>query len=240
MVGRKDFFFEKKKQKTFVTWAGRSHDLALHVAKVFWFFFLKKNALAFGFVTALAACAETPPPVVSASDAPEVRRIEAYLDTMPKLQAHFVQSGNFGPGAGTLWLDRPGRLRIDYEGAASRVMVANGGRLTVYDRATHATTTVALSRTPLGMLLTPRIALEGAVSVTKLERGDGFEQISLVKTANPGQGTLRLLFQAQPLMLESVTVVNANGQVLTMALSGLRVDPVMTDSLFMPPGTPAS
>ena len=201
---------------------------------------MRRLAFALALLGGVSGCAEAPPPVVSATDAPEVGRIEAYLDAMPMLQAHFVQSGDFGPGAGTLWLDRPGRLRIDYEGAASRVMVANGRRLTVFDRATHATTTVALSRTPLGMLLTPRIELQGAVSVTKLERGDGFEQISLVRSANPGQGTLRLLFRVQPLALESVTVVNANDQVLTMALSGLRRDAVMSDGLFVPPGTPAS
>jgi hypothetical protein len=40
---RKDFFFEKKKQKTFALWAAplrRSTDQDL---KVFWFFFSKKN-----------------------------------------------------------------------------------------------------------------------------------------------------------------------------------------------------
>ena len=195
------------------------------------------RGVAVGLVAALAACVQTPPPAsLNAADAPEVGRIEAYLNAMPRLQAHFVQSGDFGPGAGTLWLDRPGHLRIDYEGAASRVMVANGGRLTVFDRATHATTTVAVSRTPLGILLTPHIALQGAVGVTGLQRGDGFEEISLVKSANPSQGTLRLVFQTQPLALESVTVIDAYKRALTMALSGVRRDPVITEDLFGAPG----
>jgi hypothetical protein len=41
---RKDFFFEKKKQKTFALWAAplrRSTDQDL---EVFWFFFSKKNS----------------------------------------------------------------------------------------------------------------------------------------------------------------------------------------------------
>jgi hypothetical protein len=44
---RKDFFFEKKKQKTFVRLAAAFPDGARQGPKVFWFFFSKKNCLAF-------------------------------------------------------------------------------------------------------------------------------------------------------------------------------------------------
>jgi outer membrane lipoprotein-sorting protein len=189
---------------------------------------------------ALSACAEMPAtPGTSAADAPDIARIQTYLNGLPRLEAHFVQTGDYGPGAGTIWLDRPGHLRIDYQGAASRVMVANAGHLTVYDRATHSTTTVALSRTPLGMLLTPQIALEGAVTITGLQHADGFEQISLVKTTNPDQGTLRLLFRTQPMALDSVTVVDAYHRTLTMALSDLQTDPPINAALFEPPSAAA-
>jgi outer membrane lipoprotein-sorting protein len=185
----------------------------------------------------LAGCAVTPKaPVISDTDAPEIARIQDYLDALPRLQAHFVQTGDFGPGAGTLWLDRPGHLRIDYAGATSRVLVANGGRLAVYDRATHGTTTMALSRTPLGMLLTPHILLSGPVTVTALQRGDGLEQITLAKTASPDQGALRLLFRTAPLALDSVTVIDAYHRALTMQLSELQRDPPITPALFQPPG----
>ncbi len=177
----------------------------------------------------------TAKPDISDADAPEIARIQDALNRMPRLEAHFVQSGDFGPGAGTLWLDRPGHLRIDYQGANARVMVANRGHLIVYDRATHSTTSVALSRTPLGMLLTPQIAFSGAVTVTGLQRGDGLEQISLAKTAAPDQGALRLLFRTQPFALDSVSVVDAYHRTLTMTLSDLRLDPAITPQLFAPP-----
>ena len=53
--GRKDFFFEKKKQKTFGR-EGRAFPRSQsHIVKVFWFFFSKKNCLLIGS-TALAGC----------------------------------------------------------------------------------------------------------------------------------------------------------------------------------------
>jgi hypothetical protein len=40
----KDFFFEKKKQKTFESCGPRQSRRARKRVKVFWFFFSKKNA----------------------------------------------------------------------------------------------------------------------------------------------------------------------------------------------------
>jgi hypothetical protein len=41
--GRKQFFFEKKNQKTFDCLVCTELQRSLQVAKVFWFFFSKKN-----------------------------------------------------------------------------------------------------------------------------------------------------------------------------------------------------
>src|SRR6185312_15564190 len=66
----------------------------------------------------LAACATTPKPQLTAADAADVDRITAYLNSVPRFEAHFIQYGSFGPDAGVVWLDRPaGHLRIDYTGA---------------------------------------------------------------------------------------------------------------------------
>jgi hypothetical protein len=47
MKGRKAFFSEEKKQKTFVFWERALREGPLQGTKVFWFFFSKKNILAF-------------------------------------------------------------------------------------------------------------------------------------------------------------------------------------------------
>jgi hypothetical protein len=44
-------FSEEKKQKTFAIWGSELRQLRGHVAKVFWFFFSKKN----GFATPICA-----------------------------------------------------------------------------------------------------------------------------------------------------------------------------------------
>jgi outer membrane lipoprotein-sorting protein len=146
-----------------------------------------------------------------------------------------VPPGDRGQRRGLIWLDRPGRLRIDYAGPEARLMIANAGRLAVYDRRTHATTTMAVSRTPLGILLAPVIDLSTDVTILGIQHSEGAVQVTLQKTSAPGQGSLTLTLREAPLALSSVTLVDARRRALTMTLSDLRTDPAITPALFAPP-----
>ena len=54
--GRKVFFFEKKKQKTFTIWGRACGSAEPKRVKVFWFFFSKKNCLLLPCLFAIAGC----------------------------------------------------------------------------------------------------------------------------------------------------------------------------------------
>jgi outer membrane lipoprotein-sorting protein len=185
----------------------------------------------------LAGCTTPAPrPQLTAADAAEVDRISAYLNSIPRLEAHFIQFGSFGPDAGVIWLDRPeGHLRIDYTDAEGRIMVIANGQVQILDRSTGATTTLPVSRTPLGMLLTPSISLSGAITVANVVRLPGMIQITLEKTDRPSQGSLTLTLADQPLRLTAVTIVDAHDRTLTMRLSGINTAPVLRPDLFQPP-----
>ena len=54
----------------------------------------------------------------TAQDRADLARIETYLDTLRTLKAHFLQVAPNGALAeGTAWLDRPGRMRFQYDPA---------------------------------------------------------------------------------------------------------------------------
>lgn len=214
-------------------------------------------------VLLLSSCASTPRPQLTAADAADIDRITTYLNNIPRFEAHFVQYGSFGGDAGVVWVDRPaGHLRIDYSGPDAREMVISNGQVLILDRGTGATTTMPLSRTPLGMLLTPSINLSGPVTVASLvhqpdpmpETGmaspvgqpkglpdmtqhRGGMQITLEKTDRPAQGSLTLTFAEQPLRLTAVTVTDAERRTLVMSLSNLNPAPALTPDMFQPPST---
>jgi outer membrane lipoprotein-sorting protein len=201
------FFSEEKKQKTFM----------------------------FCALLMLSGCMAGVAPRLTVQDANDVRQVQDYLNRTQKFSARFVQSGAYGPGAGLVWLNRPGNLRIDYAGPGARLMVISGGHVRVLDRRTGALTTMALSRTPLGILLAPTIDLFGPVTVTSVQHVGGELALTMQKTGSPGQGNLTLYLSQMPLQLQAVTVTDAYRHSSTLTLSGINLNPALTPDLFAPP-----
>jgi outer membrane lipoprotein-sorting protein len=188
----------------------------------------------------LSACAVAPAPQLSATDVADIDRVTAYLNSIPRFEAHFVQFGSFGPDAGLIVLDRPaGHLRIDYADPAGRVMVIANGQVVIVDRGNGSTTTIPVSRTPLGMLLTPSVSLSGDITVASVLRQPGTIQVTLTKTDHPSRGSLTLTLTDAPLRLTAVTMSDAERRTLTMSLSGIDTTPRLTPDLFQPPALPS-
>ena len=182
----------------------------------------------------LSACESPPPPQLTAADAADIDRVTAYLNSIPRFAAHFVQFGSFGPDSGVVWVDRPaGHLRIDY--AKARVMVIADGQVQILDRGNGATTTMPVSSTPLGMLLTPAIDLSGAITVESVVHQPGSMQITLEKTGQRSRGSLTLTLAEQPLRLAAVTVTDREQRTLTMSLYRIDPAPTLTPGMFLPP-----
>jgi outer membrane lipoprotein-sorting protein len=188
---------------------------------------------AFLLVSALlAACAQTPAPVLTAEDHATLAQVQSYLDGLRQFHARFNQSGTDGNADGVLWLARPGRLRVEYLEPHPKLLLANHGRLLLADQVTGATTNLPVSNTPLDMLLSDTIDLSGSVTVTAVQRQPGALQVGLVKSAAPSQGRLTLQFAASPLALTGVVVQDASGHTNTLQLYGLFRDTTVDPSLF--------
>ena len=205
-------------------------------AKVLWFFLSRKNV----FLPVVGLCACVHDTTLTTQDTSDITRVSAYLNGLSRFEANFVQTGDFGPGAGLVWLDRPGHLRLEYQGAAARVMVISGGRVRVLDRGTGALTTQPLSRTPLGLLLGPTIDLAAAGHPDSVTHTEGNLRVVVSKPGAAAQGTLTIDLAEMPLLLRAVTVTDPYHRNLTLTLSGLNTAPVLTEDLFQPPVPPPS
>jgi outer membrane lipoprotein-sorting protein len=169
----------------------------------------------------------------TAQDRTDLSRIEAYLNNLHTLKAHFLQvAPDGGVSEGTAWLDRPGRMRFQYDPPAPFLLVAAYGLLVFRDTKLDQTSNVPLSQTPLGILLADKVTLSGDVTVTGLARQPGQLQVNLVRTASPSDGTLTLVFADPPLALRQWTVLDAQRKETRVTLYNVELGGSFDPELF--------
>ena len=157
-------------------------------------------------------------------DRTDLARIETYLDGLRTLKAHFLQVAPSGAiTQGTVWLERPGRMRFQYDPPSPLLLVAGHGLVVFHDSSLNQTSNILLSQTPLGILLADHVRLQGDVTVTAMQRLPGQIQVSLIRTASPGDGTLTLIFADSPLALQQWTVLDAQRQETRVTLYNLSL-----------------
>ena len=188
-------------------------------------------ALSLAAITSLRAA--NAQPALTARDQADIARVETYLNGVHTLKARFQQiAPNGSLSGGTAWLERPGRMRFQYDPPAPFLLVAGHNLLVFYDSQLQQTTNIPLDRTPLGLLLRDNLRLAGDVTVTQIVRYPGQLQLTLLRTATPSDGTLTLIFADNPLALRSWTVVDAQRQETRVSLFDVQLGATFDQSLF--------
>ncbi|MDR3439579.1 outer membrane lipoprotein carrier protein LolA [Telmatospirillum sp.] len=150
----------------------------------------------------------------------DIDKAEAYLNAVTTLKARFMQVSPDGSTAeGTVMLWRPGRLRLDYDAPSPIQVIADGTFLIYYDKQLKQVSYVDLDSTPAGILVRPKVKLEGAdLKVVKVFHQPGVINVSIVKADDPGQGRIMLVFTESPYQLRQWQVTDPQGQVTTVSL----------------------
>jgi outer membrane lipoprotein-sorting protein len=160
---------------------------------------------------------------LSDQDRADIARIETYLNALRTLTARFVQVAEQGGVAeGRIYLQRPGRLRLEYADPVPLLVIAARGQIIQHDKQLKQTTYLPLSSTPAAILLRETVTLSGNVTVTGVERGPNTVRVTLVQTDDPRAGRLTLAFAERPLQLTNWIVVDGQGSTTRIALSEIQ------------------
>lgn len=169
----------------------------------------------------------------STQDRTDLARIEGYLNGIRTMKARFSQTAPDGDVTqGAVLVQRPGRMRFQYDQPSPFLLVANHGTLIFHDEQLNQTSNIPLNRTPLGILLAEQVALSGDVNVTKLVRLPGQLQVGLVRSAAPGDGTLTLIFADAPLVLRQWIVRDQQGRQTRVTLTNMDMTARFDQALF--------
>jgi outer membrane lipoprotein-sorting protein len=184
---------------------------------------LTRRTLAFLALTIpCRALAQAHAAVLSDAEEALLVKVSQYLNSLRALTARFLQvSPDGNTTQGMLWLERPGHMRFQYDKPSPLLLVASGGKVVFHDSQLDQTTNIPVGQTPLGLLLAPTIELTGDVSVTEFDQPPGQLLITLVRTKTPGDGSLTLALNANPLALVGWSVIDAQGRETRVRLSNV-------------------
>lgn len=154
---------------------------------------------------------------------PALQQAEAYLKSLSTMQARFLQTAADGSSrAGTFYLDRPGKLRFEYDAPLKDFIVADGLFIYFYDAKLKQQTNAPIGETLADFMLRKNIGLSEDVTVVKEEALNGYKEITLVQKDTPENGTLTLGFTQQPYEIAYWRVVDATGATTNVTLSEIK------------------
>jgi outer membrane lipoprotein-sorting protein len=179
---------------------------------------MRPNTVIAGLLAAALALSPAPgalaqsPPTLPAADRALISGVEDYLNGLHTLRARFTQTNADGTqDHGVMWLERPGRARIEYAPPTDVLVVADGTWLIYYDAELDQVSHVPIDTGPFRFLLEDHVNLSGDVAVTSLARSGGIARITLADPENPGEGRVTLVFEESPLKLRQWEVLDAQG-----------------------------
>ena len=176
---------------------------------------------------------QPPPPQLTPEQQQAVKATEDYLNGLSTLRATFVQTANDGRQAtGTFYLNRPGKMRIDYNPPSTDFIVADGLLIYYYDGEMKQQSSTTISRSLADFFLRKNLKLSGDISVSDLKRENNTIEMTLVQTSNPLAGTLTLTLSENPPQLKKWQIVDAEGLVTEVKLQNIETGIALDGNLF--------
>ena len=174
------------------------------------------------------------PAPLSAAEQALVDRAAAYLQGLGSARGRFTQTDpNGAVSTGTFYLQRPGKIRFEYDPKRPLLVVSDGHNVKVYDRALKTFDQYPLGSTPLSLILAREVRLDRGVVVERVERRPGGFALHVRDGRRQAEGRMIAVFADQPaLRLTEWTVVDPRGQRTRVQLSGLTEVASLDPKLF--------
>lgn len=166
--------------------------------------------------------------------AEDIAKIEGYLNGITTLVAPFEQEDSAGAVAkGTFYLERPGRLKWDYDPPTPILIVAKGSLVAYYDRELDQLSHVSVDDTLAGILTRPKIDLNGnGVEVSDFHKDNKEIKVTLLQKDKEEQGSLTMVFKAGSLDLLRMEVVDAIGKKTVVRFLNLTYNTSLGKEVF--------
>jgi outer membrane lipoprotein-sorting protein len=168
-----------------------------------------------------------------------LERANASLNGLVVLSAEFTQTGANGRRqTGNLFVQKPGRLRFEYDAPSPVEIVADGSSVAIRDRKLNTQDLYSIGQTPLKFLLKERVDLARDTKVIDARAEPDMTTVTLEdKSTFGGTSRVKLFFDNRTFALKQWVVVDPQGYETAVSLKNLntssRLDPKLFDINYM-------
>lgn len=160
-------------------------------------------------------------------------RANAALNSVSTLQGRFVQTGPDGSRiGGDFYMQRPGKLRFEYDSPATMLIVSDGRVVAMRDTALRTTDRIPLESTPLNLVLRSDIDLARDARITRVAQDGSAILVTARDRRGLADGQITMRFEGANLALRSWDIVDATGARTQISLVGLTQPASLDRRLF--------
>ncbi len=149
-------------------------------------------------------------------------RISRYFNSIRTAEARFRQVNDDGSrSTGSLVMQRPGRIRFDYDDPLDVLVLASAGQVGIFDGASNLQKAerYPLNQTPLALILARRVDIGNTSAVRGHYEEDGVTTVVVQDPRRRELGYVELKFRDQPVRLVGWRTVDGGGSSTELYLS---------------------
>lgn len=166
----------------------------------------------------------------------DLDKVSAYMNAMHSLEGEFIQIDPNGQiDQGEVFIQKPGRMRFEYEPPAPILIVSDGSTVAVQNKRLNTLDHYPLWTTPLKLLLSDDVNLRHNSLITDVVEQSGTLVVQAKSERTRSRADITLTFTWPELELRQWTVIDDQGLSTTVSLRNIQQNVALQPSLFVLP-----
>ena len=168
-----------------------------------------------------------------------ILKVENFFKTLKTIEADFIQVSPSGKTSeGKIFLDLPGKLRIDYNQPNNILITTKGFWIVIQNRQLKSTNNIPLNQTPFSILLENKINFNNKDLIVELEKILGIIVLKIKLAENKQAGELILEFSEKPFLLKKWIIRDLVGDETTVLIQNAKYNQKLPFTIFFPDDFP--
>ena len=168
-----------------------------------------------------------------------ILKVENFFKNLKTLEGDFIQVSPSGKTSeGKIFLDLPGKLRIDYNQPNNILITTKGFWIVIQNRKLKSTNNIPLNQTPFSILLENKINFNNKDLIVDLEKKLGIILLKIKLAENKQAGELLLEFSEKPFLLKKWIIKDLVGDETTVLIQNAKYNQKLPFTIFFPDDFP--